>query len=531
MAEPTFEEKLSNQLADVQSYTILTEDIGLQRALRPSRQTQSGISSLGQTVDNALREILGWRTKNNDAHGFIAALNQSFSLKSVEGHVEWAWTPHTYTIAAEMGAVTGAQASIYTRAKAILDQSLPLLEGVKALRADFDSEDSDAIRAIVKSSLTELVSELGRDGGPRLARVDQLFNLLLGFQEDLDDTENVGGQLGLLRERFGLRRKLVNTIAEEQNLTNFLILVDNTNSLRQTWNAQRHFFDLQGQDVFLGTQLVLLSRALAVVAESVEEVYFAMDSVFLGPAERQVTELKFKGLNMSPIFLGDLLSWVERFATEEGPRLIKEGGKDGVINAFSPTVDKLRAVVKASADLAAGNSGNPTKAFHTPRVQRSLSELATHLAQASKLAVQIRRMPIPKPTLVEPDHGTLGNKVGVYIHGSNFQPGSDGTRVKLDYSLRHGSNESGDPELYADAVSVISSTLIHANFDLGKLTLPRSLKTTDEGNWPMTIVVFNPDHGAGSRDNAFMVNPRMGRKPQERKGADKGSKAAPEPNS
>src|SRR5262249_16055854 len=190
-------------------------------------------------------------------------------------------------IAAEMGAVTGAQASIYSRARAMLDQSLPLLNGISPLRPDFDLEDSEAIRAIVRSSLTELVGELGREGGPRISRVDEPFDLLLlGEHSSLRDTENVAGQLGLLRDRFGMRRQFVNTIGEEQNLTNFLILVDNSNSLRQTWISQRHFFDLKGTDVFLGTQMVLLSRALAVVAESVEEAYFAMDSVFLGQAER-----------------------------------------------------------------------------------------------------------------------------------------------------------------------------------------------------------------------------------------------------
>src|SRR5215831_15456930 len=288
------DDKLSKQLEDVQSYAILTEEIGAGRAPRPATPgspAAPGSSPLGQIVEGALREVLGWRPRATDAQGFVAALNQSFSVKEVEGHVEWSWTPRTYAIAAEMGAVTGAQASIYSRARAMLDQSLPLLNGISPLRPDFDLEDSEAIRAIVRSSLTELVGELGREGGPRISRVDELFELLLGEHSSLRDTENVAGQLGLLRDRFGMRRQFVNTIGEEQNLTNFLILVDNSNSLRQTWISQRHFFDLKGTDVFLGTQLVLLSRALTVVSESVEEVYFAMDSVFLGQAERQITEL------------------------------------------------------------------------------------------------------------------------------------------------------------------------------------------------------------------------------------------------
>src|SRR5262252_9528572 len=169
-------------LEDVQSFAILTEEIGSGRAPRPGTPgspVSPGTSQLGQIVDGALREVLGWRPRATDAQGFVAALNQSFSVKEVEGHVEWSWTPRTYAIAAEMGAVTGAQASIYSRARAMLDQSLPLLNGISPLRPDFDLEDSEAIRAIVRSSLTELVGELGREGGPRISRVDELFSLLL----------------------------------------------------------------------------------------------------------------------------------------------------------------------------------------------------------------------------------------------------------------------------------------------------------------------------------------------------------------
>src|SRR5205823_6215997 len=107
---------------------------------------------------------------------------QAFSVREVEGHTEWAWTPRSYAVQADMGAVTGAQASVYARARAALDQSLPLLVGLFALRPDSDQEDMEAIRAIVRSELTELVHELGTVGGPRVQRVDTFFKALLGEQ-------------------------------------------------------------------------------------------------------------------------------------------------------------------------------------------------------------------------------------------------------------------------------------------------------------------------------------------------------------
>ena len=123
-------------LEEIQSFAVLTEEIGSGRAPRPATPgspVSPGTSQLGQIVDGALREVLGWRPRATDAQGFVAALNQSFSVKEAGGHIEWKWTPRSYAVAAELGAVTGAQASIYTRAKAMLDQSIPLLEDRQAI--------------------------------------------------------------------------------------------------------------------------------------------------------------------------------------------------------------------------------------------------------------------------------------------------------------------------------------------------------------------------------------------------------------
>ena len=80
--------------------------------------------------------------------------------------------------------VTGAQASIYARAKVALDQSLPLLDGLTSLRTDILPEDQQATRSIVRTELTQLVNELGIAGGPRVQRVDELFGYLLGTDPD-----------------------------------------------------------------------------------------------------------------------------------------------------------------------------------------------------------------------------------------------------------------------------------------------------------------------------------------------------------
>jgi len=486
-----------NLLEDVHSFPILTEEIGSGRAPRPATPgspASPGTSQLGQIVDGALREVLGWRPRTTDSQGFVAALNQSFSVKEVGGHTEWKWTPRSYAVAAELGAVTGAQASIYTRAKTMLDQSLPLLEGLHPLNSTFDEEDLDAIRAIVKSSLTELVAELGREGGPRVARVDNLFFQLLGVNNvgDLGDAEKLNGQLGLLRTRFGLERKFVNTIDEEQNLTNYLIVADNTISLRLTWDKQKKFFDLDATDVFLGTQTVLMSRALAVVAESVEETYFVMDSVFLGAAERQVLELKFPPyLNLPSIFLGDLLSWVELFATDEGPRLIRDGGKDGVIEAFSKTVEKLSKLVAATKNLSAEGDPRLPASFNTARVTRALGELDNQLTNVFNLAGQIKRDPQSQPVVLmaSPDNCEVGDELEIAIVGEAFQIGMSKDAVKL---IGPGAEQN----IFASAnVIVENDRRLIATFDLpGKAATGR-----------YAIEVTNPDQGSGRAKSVFEI--------------------------
>jgi hypothetical protein len=244
--------------------------------------------------------------------------------------------------------------------------------------------------------LEELPRELGAEGGPRVLRVDDLFIRLLGSLAATVTVEGLpsGSELGQLRDDLGMVRTRINTIEEEANFTDFLMLVDHIGTLLATWVQQRAFFDRvpqAGEQPFLGTQLVLLSRQLEVVAETVGETYFVMDSVFLGAAERQTLELRFP-LGGSQIGVGtritvaELLDWVESFATEEGPRLIREGGVSGV-RSFAPTVETLAGLVTGSLAGQQDVQGTALPAsYRTARVQQALTQLAQQLDAAADLA-------------------------------------------------------------------------------------------------------------------------------------------------
>lgn len=406
-------QQITESVTDLQSFPVLTEEVpsggpGRQTAIGPA-----GSAPIGQVAQNAIRDVLSWRTKTNDPKAFIAALNQSFALTDVEGHTVFAWTPRSYTVQTDLGAVTGAQASIYTRAKVALDQSLPLLDGLYPLIPNVEPGDLESVRAVVRSLFTELVNEFGVEGGPRVPRVDQLFQLLRGAPTATNaEALPKHCQLQRLQNRFGLERKFVNTIDDEQNLTNYLILVDYVVGLNTSWTDQKGYFIRNGGvlEPYFGTQLVLISRALDVVAQSVKDVNFTLDSVFLNDAERQTISLNFAGVsllrplpgeqtayvfpsNTSALFVAELMDWTERATSDELPKLLQDAGKDAIVPVTS-VVNELRHFVRA-AIIPPQVPTRLSPGYKTPRVQRALVELADSLDEAYTLASKIQSPRFP----------------------------------------------------------------------------------------------------------------------------------------
>jgi hypothetical protein len=401
---------------DAVAYPLLTEEVGY--APSPLAGTPSappsggrGATSLGQTVTQAVSDVLGWKIKPDDPKGFVAALTASFTCSDFEGHTQCTWTPRTYAVQTDLsGGITGAQASLYSRAQDAVSKSLPLLDGLYPLDPEADLEDIAALKGVARSQLTEMVNELGVAGGPRVDRVNQYFQLLLlnlgaTFPPPQLNTnpDQIGGTLGSLRDVLGVNfqtQDFVNTVQDEQNLSNFRILSDYVTSLAQSWINNLQFFGLNTTTPFFGTQLVLLSRQLGVVAESVDEVRFTLDSVFIGPAERQTLELRFdSSVTPEPLFAEDLFNWVQNFATEEGPRLIQDGGKYGVQFSFLPIAQKLQRLVQGAQDPNQLNRDLPP-GFHTFRVQRALKQLGDELAELVNLATPISHRIEEEPSAI-----------------------------------------------------------------------------------------------------------------------------------
>ena len=316
---------------DLFTYPQLTEDYH-PSPVGPQAGGGGGVSgggSLGQVALQAVSDVLGWRpSADPKPKEFLGALTQSFNLTEVRGQVKSTWVQRSYAVQTDLGGrISGAQASLYTRAKDALDQSLSLLDGLYPLDPDADPEYVKALREMARSQMVEIVKEFGTVGLPSILRIDTYFHILLGehpstHQPVQFDPDKIAGTLGELRDTYGIYFRgntFNNSVADEEDITNFRVISDYMTSLRQSWIANRDFFIISpGRIAFFGTQLVLIGRQFGSVADTINEVRFALDSVFIGRNERQSLLLKFRDHALPAMFLEDMLVEIESICHGRG---------------------------------------------------------------------------------------------------------------------------------------------------------------------------------------------------------------------
>jgi hypothetical protein len=405
--------RMVKDVEDAIAYPILTEEVGYPPAVtsRPvpgmggPSGGAGGAQGLGQVASRAIASALGWKPNPTDAKGFVGALTQSFELKEVEGHIESKWNARSYTVQTDLaGTISGAQASLFTRAKVAQDNCLPLLDGLYALDPTADPEYVTALRDMAKSQIVEIVKQFGMVP-PSILRVNTYFKILLGdqrlkFSEEPrveTDPDKVGGTLGDIRRIYGIffqqngqDNPFSNSVDDEADITNFRVISDYMTGLLQSWLANGKYFLLNAERLpaFLGTQLVLISRQLGVIAETVNEVRFALDSVFIGPNERQTLLLEFDESHELPaMYLEDVLTETESSVTDELPRLIKDGGRLAINNNLLPVVQTLMNMIQGAKDPK--NLDSVPDGFSTVRVRHALDDLSDQLTQLFTLGVQV----------------------------------------------------------------------------------------------------------------------------------------------
>lgn len=427
----SFKKAAKESIVDLTAYPILTEEIGYPPSpvSRPSGGAGPSVGGgaqggLGQVAARAIADVLGWKANPTDAKGFVGALTQSFTLTEVEGRTESKWNQKSYTVQTDLaGGITGAQASLYTRAQVAQEKCMPLLDGLYALDPKADPEYVRALREMAKSQISEIVKQFGVVP-PSILRVNTYFEILVGIhpaktvheEKFLEghrqhsvwtqtDPDRVGGTLGDIRRIYGIEfqtreghnNPLSNSIEDEQNITNFRVISDYMTSLLVTWLSNFEYFQLslKKMPAFLGTQLILIGRQFNVVAETVNEVRFALDSVFIGPNERQQLLIEFPahhGQTPPAMYLEDVLTEIEGTVTDEGPRLIKDGGRIALYNNIRPVLRTLIEMIEGAHNPT--NLGMLPDGYRTPRVRRSLDDLHDSLRYLRVLVEQVE-MKVP----------------------------------------------------------------------------------------------------------------------------------------
>ncbi|OLZ44055.1 hypothetical protein [Amycolatopsis keratiniphila] len=356
----------------------------------------------GKLAEQTISDMLGWKWREGDTKGFVAALTGSFELKEVQGRTEAKWTPRGYAIQADLGAVTGGQASLAARARSAVKDSLALLDSLRPLRTDSDPENAEGFRALVRHDLEQIRQEL-ESPLIRVARVDQLFLLLLGNGGlAVGGGDRTQGHLGQLRDELGLVSGKVNTIEEERIQTSFITLTDWVVSLFRGWQDARDkidpFSQPAGGQPFFGPAVVALSRLLSATASQVDEVVAMLRSVFVQQEDLEVLRVPDpQGGTMS---LGGLLRWIREFATFEGGKLIESAGKEGVGTSFLQIATRLQRIVANLPRQSTGGSNGDVPGnfraslppgFFSSRVQRAIDELDDHLQEVVRIAEPIGR--------------------------------------------------------------------------------------------------------------------------------------------
>ncbi len=316
------------------------------------------------------------------------------------------------------GVISGAQASLYARAKVAQDNCLPLLDSLYPLDPTADPEFVKALREMAKSQIAEIVKQFGVVP-PSILRVNTYFKILMGaehlrFNEEPrveSDPDKIKGTLGSLRDTYGIYflrqgrdNQFSNSVQDEQDITNFRMISDYMTSLLQSWLVNGKYFLLSTTRLpaFLGTQLVLISRQLGVIAETVNEVRFALDSVFIGPNERQTLLLEFYDERELPaMYLEDVLTEIESSVTDELPRLIQDGGRIAITNNLLPVLQTLMNMVQGAKDPA--NIDILPDGYSTARVRHALDDLSDQLTQLFTQGQQVG-MQVPEPLEMQFEH-------------------------------------------------------------------------------------------------------------------------------
>jgi hypothetical protein len=112
---------------------------------------------------------------------------------------------------------------------------------------------------------------------------------------------------------------------------------------------------------------------LSLIAEEVSTLRSALETASIGQSEWRRPKLKS---NDHSISVEDLLTWLEHFAAEQGPRLVKSGEKFSA-HTLTAIAEKLWNYLRLAEGVPIGRL--PDDSWTSPEVRESLHELQTSM--------------------------------------------------------------------------------------------------------------------------------------------------------
>ncbi|HET9661188.1 MAG TPA: hypothetical protein VFP05_12710 [Thermomicrobiales bacterium] len=314
-----------------------------------------GAGDLDSIFNDAVFQILGQRVRLDQPRDLQMAFERSFVETEVDGRSEMAYrgTSGAVALSGESGNVrSGLQAVAYRDAQSGL---ATVRQTLMELEADNDDEQDLflAQRDVVERKLTELVSALGQNVRPPIARVDGIFTLLIGTAYDRSSASltKLGTLVGFA-ESEALLHELLGTgaggsagtaddVTRDDDLvsTRFIEVASYVTGVFLRWEIVRNQLGYSGGTVPLGTKLDVLGRLLDRLDEETGSLDTALTRNGIDDAQREFLEIASDPLTS----LAELMRWLQEFSVEgksydSGPGLAVVQTTAGEIQ---PLIDEL----------------------------------------------------------------------------------------------------------------------------------------------------------------------------------------------
>lgn len=244
------------------------------------------------------------------------------------------------------------------KARTELLKAIPLLTNLKPLGRNADQARVESVRNNLRIQMVALGDTLGSHGYWYYMPSD--FSVL-------------GSKVREMGDALGMDCGLVNSQDDETNVMNYLTLVNAT----MTPDLSLHKDSAPSDPYGLNSPY---TRQFTVLSESVRDVRAALDSLYIGPEQRQTVQ---PAAPMNLMTLKELLSWTSSFATVEGPRLSQ-----------STDQPKLNArVCRLSTNLQRIIENDPRAT--NEQLQPKLLKLQNSLLQLRQQTIQGREQFLP----------------------------------------------------------------------------------------------------------------------------------------